>query len=563
MISIMLVLALVMGCFAVMPQTAKAVVPIPYSMDDLTELVPHSAKEFTATGESGNGLNGPVTLWWDYHRETRTGDVYMLVASEAAGKPATATWLDGTKGAVIFGGDKKDSAVKNVGYSLVMFEGVWLTGTEPFIVSMNPNGAPSGGQTITGNLKDYFPQLSNIKYWDDTNPPVLRSFLTQVDLDIDLSGETTSVRSWPEEYTPPLGYKFRCWIDDNDVEWAPDEEIAFADDDVNLYAVWAPDYTVTNTLRYTVEYCYKDGARIDFDEFTGKVWVNDPQVLHVTSVDTSKYMPYGYKFSSIDTVLPADVTNNAVINVYYEPSTVKVTFLPGDAAMGYLVDANGDTIKAGTPKASTTIDVLIGTQPNRKVVPHPYAVFSYKFTGWYCEQDGETYKPSSYTNPTDVELPEVYEELTFIAQWAEVDPSMTFPDKIPSEQHFDRWWADYGIICFAASTTKDDMYTVMFADWFFDVYKTCTIGFGAPGKMDYEIRFTEDSVTLWQKTGNSWKQITNKGDIKYEEMTCIRDGHYYAKGLHNYGKDFGMDGTMQGVTFVNPFGSGAKLAWLY
>jgi hypothetical protein len=315
-----------------------------------------------------------------------------------------------------------------------------------------------------------------------------------------------------------------------------------------IKVIYERDYDQCKTISYVVEY-YKDGDKIDADTLTvsRSVWVNDPDTLTVNIADTrdvNKY--YGYELEKTEPVeIPVTIADGGVIKIYYVRSLFDVTFLPG---------MYGDF-------EPFTQQVYLGDKP----VPEQtlYAKFGYKFIGWQDTKTKVIYYAADYTKPLDVDLPEVSGEVTYEALWAVVNPDLVFPDKIPSEQHFDRWWADYGIICFAASTTKDDMYTVMFADWFFDVYKTCTIGFGAPGKMDYEIRFTEDGVTLWQKTGNSWKQITNKGDINYMEMTCIRDGHYYAKGLHNYGEDFGMAGTLQGVAFVNPFGSGAKLAWLY
>jgi hypothetical protein len=197
--------------------------------------------------------------------------------------------------------------------------------------------------------------------------------------------------------------------------------------------------------------------------------------------------------------------------------------------------------------------------------PHPYAKFSYKFLGWEDDKGG-FYPAPDYRYPNEVlDFPEtVTGDMTFTAQWALVNPNMEFPDKIPSESHFDKWWGDYGIICFAASSTKDDKYTVMFADWYFNVYRYCTIGYGTQGKMSYEIRFNGNSIELYQITGNGDKEIKNK-DISYDNsMTCIRDGMYFTKEKnHDYGSDFGMSGELQGSTFVNPFGSGAKLAWLY
>jgi len=232
---------------------------------------------------------------------------------------------------------------------------------------------------------------------------------------------------------------------------------------------------------------------------------------------------------------------------------VKVTFLPGNEKFH-----------------DCTFEERIIYVPlyEKPVPPHPYAKFGYKFVGWQDLETGMTYYAFDYTKPDEVNLPPATKDVTYEAQWALINPLMVFPDKIPSEQHFDRWWNDYGILCFAASSTKDDMYTIMFADWFFDVYRSCIIGFGTPGKISYEIVFEENKISLWQIDGNGVKtELKNKGnDIQYsyKDMTCIRDGHYYTKDKnHNYGTDFGMNGSLKGITLANPFGNGAKQAWLF
>jgi hypothetical protein len=228
-----------------------------------------------------------------------------------------------------------------------------------------------------------------------------------------------------------------------------------------------------------------------------------------------------------------------------------VKFLPGDANMADF--------------EAVTHTVCYGD--DMPTPPHPYAKFGYKFLGW---RDGDNfYSAPDYRKPEEVVgFPEtVTGDVDFVAKWAVINANVKFPDKISSAEHFDKWWGDYGILCFAASTSKDDMYTVMFADWFFDVYRGITVGYGTPGKMSYEMVFTEEAITLWEVRGNGDKVVfKTKGDgIEYsEEMTCIRDGHYYTKEKnHNYGLDFDMKGLLHGVAFINPFGNGAKQAWLY
>jgi hypothetical protein len=288
-------------------------------------------------------------------------------------------------------------------------------------------------------------------------------------------------------------------------------------------------------------------------------------VLAVAAVNTTKYMPYACKFACTAPVsIPATIAAGGIINVYYVPSTVKVTFLPGDVTMGYLVDANDVIVKTGTPNNRTVIDVLIGTRPNRENVPYPFAIFGYKFTGWYCVEDNQTYAPSDSRYPANVTLPLVNEELTFIAQWALVNPKQTFPDKIPSEQHFDQWWADYGVLCVSSSTTASGNYEVYFADWFFGRHESCRISFGAnANKFDYEIVFTKDGATAYRYV-NGKPEIANDMVIPGPDLfTVIRDGmHYTKQKAFDYGAGDNESGKLFGYQFVNPFGSGAKLAWL-
>ena len=312
--------------------------------------------------------------------------------------------------------------------------------------------------------------------------------------------------------------------------WAP--VIAIVTEDAEYVAQF--DATIN---KYTVTWIDWDGATLDEEVYK----YGDMPIFKRSEPTRASTAQYEYTFSGWDPTLET-VTGNATYTAQYNEALRKylVTFDPGDIKM------------ADFAKVSSLVEY--GAIPT---APHPYAKFSYKFLGWRSSIDGILYAPSSYMNPADVKLPEVTCDVTYTAEWTFVNDSVVFPDKIPPEAHFDKWWGDYGIICFAASTTKDDVYTILFADWFFNVYKSCVIGYGSPGKTDYEIVFEEDGTTMWQITGNgAKKQITNKGDIKYAyNMTCIRDGMYFTKDKnHNYGLDFGnQSGVLQGVSFINPF----------
>ncbi|MDR1993368.1 MAG: InlB B-repeat-containing protein, partial [Nitrososphaerota archaeon] len=258
----------------------------------------------------------------------------------------------------------------------------------------------------------------------------------------------------------------------------------------------------------------------------------------------------GYEFDYWAPAVSATVTDDAMYVAQWKQIDYKIEFKLGDNTMGdYLKGTLFSDVHYNDPMPTP---------------PHPYAKFGYKFLGWQGD-DGSFIRALDYTKPTELTgYPEtVTGSVTYTAQWSLVNEKQTFPDKIPSEQHFDQWWAEYGILCVSSSTTKDDNYAVYFADWFFDVYDSCTIAFGANAKkFDYEIVFKEDSIILWQLTGNGGRKAINS-DLELDQHTVIRDGMHYTKEKnHNYGLDFGMGGTLKGVSFVNPFGSGAKLAWL-
>jgi hypothetical protein len=753
LLAVIMVFGLIQGAAFAANSMEQLAAQFPMFNPDYPEI---EVNVFYANGSSGNGLNGPTMLWWVYDTVNQTGDVWMLVASNNAGKIATAARLGDCIGIIIDGLEKKAAPDGSTAYSLIKFPGMWPTGNENFDVSMNDDGSYKGGQWINGNLAQYFPQLVNVTYYDPAG--------NRIGADLLLSGQSTTVRT----FTASTGYTFKYWLDKDENEYFSGNPLTvyndldlYAVEDINSYpyiveyyydgvidtsktisssaqfesqittyqdkvingykfdydtapitigtganiieVYYIHDYSQTNPLSYTVEY-YKDTTLIETDTFTGNVWVAAPQVLAVQPVSTSKYLPLGYKFDRTDpAVIPATIADEGVIKVYYVPDyslvnelsyTVEyykdTTLIEADTftgnvwvaapqvlavqpvstskylPLGYKFDRNdpdpipatiadGGVIKVyyiknvftvtylpgakglfaeevyedqqfgiETPgfqesltncelgwefagwspevAATVTADVIYVAQwvqipytvtfllgdPNKggrldgqtlftdlhyeesmPTPPHPYAKFSYKFLGWKADvpdADGNDFYPApDYMNPTDIpSFPAIVtDDVIFTAQWAEINTGMQFPDKIPSKAHFDRWWGEYGIICFAASSTKVEEYSVMIADWFFDVFDSCTIGFGSPGKMDYEIVFTQGGVTLWQITGNGKKEVTNK-DIVYEVMTCIEDGMYFTKDKdHDYGYDFGMDGTLQGAIFENPFGSGAKLAWLY
>ena len=307
-------------------------------------------------------------------------------------------------------------------------------------------------------------------------------------------------------------------------------------------------YAKRTDLGYTVNY-YKDSiSTANFlNKIEGTGTYLDPIPANLTLYATEGYITPGTRNGA--TIITEDEANN-VVNVVYSRIPYRIEFLLGNTNMG-------DKL------AGETLFNPVYAGDTMPTPPHPYAKFGYKFLGWKGS-DGSYIAAPDYKDPTTLKnYPEtVSGSVTYTADWSLVNPKQTFPDKIPSETHFDQWWVGYGILCVSSSTTKDGNYEVYFADWFFNVYDSCTIAFGAnEKKFDYKIVFTKDDITLWNV--NSGKEITNKGELTLSSLKCIRDGMHATKEKnHNYGLDFGMGGTLQGVCFVNPFGSGAKLAWL-
>ena len=256
-------------------------------------------------------------------------------------------------------------------------------------------------------------------------------------------------------------------------------------------------------------------------------------------------LPAGYTFDRMEPASGSITVgvNENVIRILYTKSMFTITFKPG---------TNADF----EPDAQLVWENCYYDQQTTPLAPYPYAYFGYKFIGWQDEK-GNVYPPIvDVPNRIQVKLPNVTGSATYTALWVKVDPKQAFPDSIPSTAHFDKFWGDYGVICYAGNTTKDGDYFVVFADWFFNRYRTLRIGFGTSNKYDYEIVFTKDNATFYQIT-SSGRNVLNTGKT-YGRYTVIDDGKYFTKQKnYNYGTN------LLGIKFNNLFGSGAKQAWLY
>ena len=285
----------------------------------------------------------------------------------------------------------------------------------------------------------------------------------------------------------------------------------------------------------------------------------------------------GWQFASWAPALAATVTADVTYTAQWEQIPYTVTFDFG---------GKGGDIDANDIDGNYTSKVVLGNGSNEGQIiydpvhfgdklpkaPHPYAEFGYKFVGWYWVEGGQLFEPDHYTNPSSVygKLPETVGEgdMTFVAKWAVVNPDQVFPDKIPSVSHVDKWWGDYGILCYAASN-GDTPYFVSFAPWFYEVYRTVGIGFGTSGDWQYAAVFTADGAT-WAK-GNSGAMLGSDlsnvpfsftapagGKDSYAiHKNVTFDAKYTSGGQGNI--NFG---NLLGIWFDDPFVSGAKQAWV-
>ena len=126
-----------------------------------------------------------------------------------------------------------------------------------------------------------------------------------------------------------------------------------------------------------------------------------------------------------------------------------------------------------------------------------------------------------------------------------VDPTDVY-DKIPSKQHSDRWWANYGIIAYGASSNQDKYdYYIAFSEDFWDNNASVTIGFGTKGKWTEAVIYLDADGNLACDT------------IDFENQ---QDGGNVFFGNHYTGKS-SFDISV-GAYYDNPYGAGAKQLWL-
>jgi len=135
-------------------------------------------------------------------------------------------------------------------------------------------------------------------------------------------------------------------------------------------------------------------------------------------------------------------------------------------------------------------------------------------------------------------------------------------DKIPSFQHADRWWDDFGIFCFGANTTGSEypqfgngMYFVAFADGFWDHYECAVVGFGTPSN--------PDMITITYTANGAILEDSRNGFTSDQYCTQFANAGftYDCKYSHNKAKNV-FFGNMDVRVCDNPHGSGGMQAHL-
>ena len=129
------------------------------------------------------------------------------------------------------------------------------------------------------------------------------------------------------------------------------------------------------------------------------------------------------------------------------------------------------------------------------------------------------------------------------------DPTDIY-DKIPSKTHVDKWWDDFGILAYGASSNNDKYdYYIAFSEDFWDVNESVTIGFGV--KDNWEIR-----ATIYLVDDELYCDIIDFRDPQ-DGGNVVFDAHYTNGGAKN--TEFAIS---FGAYFDNPYDAGAMQLWL-
>jgi len=136
-----------------------------------------------------------------------------------------------------------------------------------------------------------------------------------------------------------------------------------------------------------------------------------------------------------------------------------------------------------------------------------------------------------------------------------------YPDKIPSKTHVDRWWDDYGILAYGASSNTDkEDYGIAFSVDFWDKYDSVTVGFGTNNSYTYVLTITRvwnDEYGYYELIGTEKNGAPGFIFRDYNITgTAVFDAHYGGRGkAHEFPISIG-------ALLDNPYGAGAMQLWL-
>jgi len=137
-------------------------------------------------------------------------------------------------------------------------------------------------------------------------------------------------------------------------------------------------------------------------------------------------------------------------------------------------------------------------------------------------------------------------------------PPTIINDKIPSKEHVDKWWADFGILAYGASSNTDkDTYGFGFSEDFWDTYDSVTFGFGTQDKWTYIITVTREGDTLIATEANGASGFIFRDYVTGEGAVIVYDAHYTNGGASNVNFPVSI-----GANLDNPYGAGKMQLWL-
>jgi len=254
-------------------------------------------------------------------------------------------------------------------------------------------------------------------------------------------------------------------------------------------------------------------------------------------------------------------------------------------------DSNNVRVLEGVPEGTYT------------VAPGTYTIIEDPVPIGYL--DSYDYDPAkSYDHNTDTFKIAADETVTVIVTNRPPPPIRSIFDKIPSKTHVDRWWDNYGILAYGASSMQDkDTYGFAFSLDFWEKNNSVTIGFGTKDDWTYIVTiklegrykinmYLENGVYYRSNEGRigmgTWELVYDPDDtneyvtingndyrlVCYENFSPIESAYFVFRDSDEYkspvlfdshyggrGKNASYDISI-GAKIDNPFQAGKMQLWL-